>query len=62
MYKNQKQLLALQISPVHTARIWIWMTKRPGATFERSFMFEKINENLDIKKKKEILWAVMKGN
>ena len=37
----------------HTAWIWIWMTKRQGTTFVNGFIFKKINENLNIKEKKD---------
>ena len=30
---------------VHTVWIWIWMTKRPGATFDNGFISKEINEN-----------------
>ena len=36
----------------HTAWIWIWMTKRRGATSDNGFIFKKINENENIKEKK----------
>ena len=37
----------------HTAWIWIWMTKRPGATSDNCFIFKKINENLNNKREEK---------
>ena len=33
------------VIPVHTAWIWIWMTKRWGNTSDNGFISKKINEN-----------------
>ena len=36
----------------HNAWIWIWMTKRQGATSDNGFKFKNINENYNINEKK----------
>jgi hypothetical protein len=37
------------------------MSKTPGTTFDNGFIFQKINENENIKENKKILWAVLEG-
>ena len=50
---NYHQFSVLHLKVYHTACIWIWMSKRPGATSDNGFIFLKINENLNIKEKKK---------
>ena len=50
--KKSKKNMAQKFG-AHTAWIWIWMTKRPGATSNNGFLFKQINENLNIKEKEK---------
>ena len=34
-----------KVIQIHTAWIWIWLTKKQGATSDNGFIFKKINEN-----------------
>ena len=45
----------------HTAWIGIWMTKRPGAISDDGFVFKKINENREKKRKKDPLGGLWKN-